>query len=714
MKRFSFSVPIFATLFFASLFCPLSAAAATSEALKGFGEVMSVFVNIFTFLAFLVLNYLADLLNPDILIGEKIMESIRPMWVLIRNFTNIGFVIVLLYLSFSNLVAGVGGESGGGNWTIKDKLPKIILALIAINFSLLGFRVAIDAVHVGTVTVFSLADTALEAKLNTDIVDSKYKTLIEEKFDENGYKCTAEEGSTCKPFKDWINGAFCEKDANGEILKSTCFFSLNPKFQVDPKSESAHNLFLAFGIYFQHLEKLPVLAAQTDDWTKVLDSTIFSFLMALSYIIVLVGFLIVLIVRVMILWAFMIFSPALVAAAIMGFQGSGESNYMEKLVTHLLIPLKVAAAFTIGFILISAMVKIKVDLGGDEASMLRAQPALTQFGGIWGILWQVMSIVLFWKVAWWSLEGTEAKTILEKVKGGSEMMFKYGAKVASVDNIKIPIGGGDGVSLSALSTLPTTLDNARNREIGRQTTSLAEALDLTPQTSQAMKDAQDKMIRGIDNAGGALRAFNDHLYSTVKQHGTDAINNLAVDRMVAKIDGDNTIQWGDNAKSKSQISAALKSGNHTQILNGLENLRQVIGNTTVSQADIQALSESSAASASGDSASGAGSGETDILFQGELDVGFSSQKVRQDLVDSVGNEASFSALGPDEKYERINQALFAGNLSDADWAKIKDKGVDSIVNELKTEIGGIMNDFGISEENLQNAVQAKLNSLASP
>ena len=278
------------------------------------------------------------------------------------------------------------------------------------------------------------------------------------------------------------------------------------------------------------------------------------------------------------------------------------------------------------------------------------------------------------------------------------------------------MGGGDGVSLSALSTLPTTLDNARNREIGRQTTSLAEALDLTPQTSQAMKDAQNKMIQGIDDAGGALRAFNDHLYSTVKQHGTDAINNLAVDRMVAKIDGDNNIQWGDNAKSKAQISAALKSGNHTQILNGLENLRQVIGNTTVSQADIQALSASSAASASGDSsaASNADGSQDTLRFDENLQVNFDANDFKNNMGHAFASADVFKdASNIDNNYNTLLLKLQDAGFNDEEFKRLKDanKNGENIAARLFADFGNLMGQLGVEQDRLGNVLQTKLDSL---
>ena len=80
-------------------------------------------------------------------------------------------------------------------------------------------------------------------------------------------------------------------------------------------------------------------------WNNVVDSVFFSGIMALAFLIALVAFFIVLIVRVVVLWMAMVFSPLIVAAQIMGMKNlMGEIG--GKILNSLIVPIKVAGVFT--------------------------------------------------------------------------------------------------------------------------------------------------------------------------------------------------------------------------------------------------------------------------------------------------------------------------------------------------------------------------------
>jgi hypothetical protein len=121
------------------------AASENNDVLEGLAKLAGVLISIITFIALLMMKFFGFLLGTEILTGESAMQSITPMWIWVRNLTNILFVLVLVGLAFSNLYASFSKE-GGGNWSIKEKLPKVIIALVAINFSLLGFKIVIDAI----------------------------------------------------------------------------------------------------------------------------------------------------------------------------------------------------------------------------------------------------------------------------------------------------------------------------------------------------------------------------------------------------------------------------------------------------------------------------------------------------------------------------------------------------------------------------------------
>jgi len=469
-----------------------------STFIKGFGEIASIFVNVLTFIAILFLNYGGKLIGTDLLTGKEVMEAITPMWVIMRNFTNIGFVLLMIFLAMSNLFSSFGE---GGNWTIKDKLPKIIFSLIAINFSLLAFKVVIDAVHVGTVGILSISDRILEEK-GSDAA----KTMLGQTYDNKGKECTS--GDDCKNVIQSINEVFCKPLAGQAITaenvaaKKDCSWALNPEgFTTDPRDQSARNLFMAFGIQFQHLGQLPKLAANLDSWTKVIDSTLFSMIMALAFVIAIVALFVVLLVRIVVLWLGMVFSPLLMAGAIMGFGGEG-SDMGKKIITNLIVPLKVAAVFAITFVLISALSTVEAiqGVGAGGKAFIFFGPALSKLGNEYAILWQIMTVIVFWTAVFKAMEGSAAQGIVDKIKSGAQTVGGYVAKSQTIDKPMLPWFGKDPISLSTLSKFPQAMESANTQKLNKEYQQITEFVGGNVEIQKSL----DSMNETISSLGGRL------------------------------------------------------------------------------------------------------------------------------------------------------------------------------------------------------------------
>ncbi len=485
----------------ANLFDPTAIVFATddtaSDLLKGFGEIASVFVNMLTFISILFLNYGGKLMGTDLLTGDQVMEAIRPMWVIMRNFTNIGFVIMMIFLSVANLFSSFGE---GGNWTIKDKLPKIIFALVAINFSLLGFRVVIDAVHVGTIAILSVSDSIMAEQGSNK---AAAEVMMNKMYDEEGTECF-NESDTCKTFVGHINGVFCpplvNPTAEAVAKEDKCTFALNKKgFSTDPQDQSARNLFMAFGIQFQHLQQLPKLAAELNSWTQVISSTLFSTIMALAFVVAIVALFIVLLFRIVVLWLGMVFSPFLVAGAIMDI-GDGDTGIAKKIITNLLVPLKVAAVFAVTFVLISALstIKIKTGINGEGESFIFLGPALSKLGNEYSILWQIMTVIVFWTAAFKAMEGSAAESIVNKVKSGAQTMGGYVAKSQTIDKPILPWFGGKDISLTTLMKTPKALEDAQGQKMSREYQQIVGQFGGDKKSQKSLDDINRTLKKVVD------------------------------------------------------------------------------------------------------------------------------------------------------------------------------------------------------------------------
>ncbi|MFA6917750.1 MAG: hypothetical protein WC285_02850 [Candidatus Gracilibacteria bacterium] len=109
--------------------------------------------NFFNRLLWPVLYMIGGLMDNSLLFGGGMSENLRDLWVPIRNIVNIFFVIGLVGIALYN-ITGLGED--GGNYAIKSILPKLIVGIIAVNFSFLGIKVALDVVNVLTTAIFAL------------------------------------------------------------------------------------------------------------------------------------------------------------------------------------------------------------------------------------------------------------------------------------------------------------------------------------------------------------------------------------------------------------------------------------------------------------------------------------------------------------------------------------------------------------------------------
>jgi hypothetical protein len=488
-----------------------------NETLKAFAQIFSVFVNIFTFLSLVFINYGGDLVGTDFLTAPEPMAAIRPMWVIIRNITNALFVLVLIFLAFSNLFSSFKG--GDGNWTIKKQLPNVILALIAINFSLLGFKVVLDAVHVGAITIFAIPDSTARAKGQAGLQDALKNDVAVNKDGVVSYE----------PFFVAINDLMCGKgkweDPVTEIrdkdtkvkgsaaLPEDCLFAIDPQNAADSssKSKAAQNLFIAFGIQFNRIQDMPSLTARLNDWGDVFTSVLFVSILSLAQVIALAAVFIALLVRMVVLWIAMVFSPLLIAGSIMGFGKGSGGKISEMVVTSVVMPLKIAAAFAVSFLMIDAMVNLG---GGPSGDFIRTGSSVSTFGASgYGLLWSIATIVVFWKAAFWALEGSVAEGVINKIKGGAEGAGAFLAKAGTIDREIFPMPGEKGVQGVSTTTLMRTLNQGmvklRSDKISKDYEGFTgpDGINMFNKSTTELTKAFNELGTNIEGASDAMAAF---------------------------------------------------------------------------------------------------------------------------------------------------------------------------------------------------------------
>jgi len=104
-------------------------------------------------------------------------NSVLDVWKMMRTFVNSIFIIVLAIIALANIL-GVGGD----RYKIKSALPKIILALLLVNFSYKICVVVLDIANVLTQSVLNLSTVGAAASAagasKKSIADVLFETML--------------------------------------------------------------------------------------------------------------------------------------------------------------------------------------------------------------------------------------------------------------------------------------------------------------------------------------------------------------------------------------------------------------------------------------------------------------------------------------------------------------------------------------------------------
>lgn len=150
----------------------------TQTAYQKAGALLSTGTQWLMMPALTIVGYIGKLLENEFIfdsnkagVGMDGMEGmLKEIWVLMRDIVNVLFVLVLLFVAFINVVKEAGSASG---WELKAILPKIVIALVAVNFSWSACKVLIDVSNVATATVLAIPQSLERYKeIEAEVVSS--------------------------------------------------------------------------------------------------------------------------------------------------------------------------------------------------------------------------------------------------------------------------------------------------------------------------------------------------------------------------------------------------------------------------------------------------------------------------------------------------------------------------------------------------------------
>lgn len=495
------------------------------EFLKGIAGFLNMVMKVLQTILWPIMMGIGSLLGNDLLFGAGMEERILQIWVQIRNFVNIGFVLVLLFIAIYN-VLGIGKDD---NYALKTTLPKVAVAIIAVNFSFIIIKVLIDLSSVLTVAAFTLPSTISEDLQRTTIVttnaDGTYKVTD---------PTTAE--SICKmffgdtaTFERKIEKMIIDKklssssdayvsDKNNKVhckvtsLKKYEFTEFGKEFFAQFTSKNAS---LVLAIQMMNVIDVDKVSEKLKDAKTIniqditfnlLFSVILYFVFATAYL----AMFVVLLIRIIILWVLIVISPLYALKIIFGdkfrFTVGNNTEYKEVLIKLLTQPPRIGVIMTIGFLMLGAL----KNLGGGAVKGNNFLELVTmQSSGITDLQSLIIAVGAV-SVVWMGVfdamsEIPFAGEYTNKIKGWVESNVRDKAFEAVKLLPFIPIGEGKNTSIRGVEhLLDAPLNKLRGLPVnqglgggGTTTTNKQEILNAFRSNNQ--QQVRDVIGRSINN-----------------------------------------------------------------------------------------------------------------------------------------------------------------------------------------------------------------------
>ncbi|MBI2634070.1 hypothetical protein HYW82_00165 [Candidatus Peregrinibacteria bacterium] len=452
-----------------------SAPAENSTSLSLSPESAKTIVNGATFLLWIerflnrmlwpLLFLIGGLMDNSLLFEGGMEEQLRAIWEPIRNIVNILFVVALVGVALYN-VLGLGEENS--EYSIKTILPKVIIAIIAINFSFTGIKVVLDGVAVLTDSVFAIPGQVAQGLDNVIVPGNPESEEIEKRFCAQlaGYKINdlksidsavlnqqMDLAITRTVAAEYLSGVNIRDKSQADIL--TLIDSRNKRAEFDEKYKAYHdgkicngarlsdsgeqflkrfssrNAALAMAINMGNIvfyEDIPI--NEFKDIEKVAINALFSVIMYLVYAASFIALFIILLTRLIILWLSIALSP-IILLLMVGPQGIKEKlgdmgKISEQFTKMAIAPLIVAGSMSLGWIMLKAIQGLN---GLGQASTLGGQ-ALANGLPVVGLstLQDVIVALATIGVVWVGVFSAASGTIAEKAVGFIKDSMETAAK----------------------------------------------------------------------------------------------------------------------------------------------------------------------------------------------------------------------------------------------------------------------------------------------
>lgn len=400
----------------------------SSDMVKDLADFLAIMIRFLNSLLWPFLIILGDLMDVDMIIGPGMEGRMIDIYNQVRSLVNIAFVLVLIAVAFYN-VLGLGG--GEGELAIKTALPKVVLGLVLVNFTLPIGRVLLDVTNVGTNIAFGLPnivdgyDFAPELENFTNEVCFKGKDPASTTGAMLQYSSKEADKSSVPIQTQFLCADTNEDDkydALNSIISTTYFSDLNK-----------NNLGLIMAVNMGKIGSLGLLKEGTissfEDLTvNMIFVTVMFLVFATSYIVM--G--IVLLTRVVVLWIALALSPLAVLAYVVPQVkewAGGGGDMQKKVIKHLISPIIMGVTLSFGYLLMDAW---NNTAGSSNAlgslavnNVISAQFLVSGIDDLPKLILAIASVVVVWTGTFAAASDTFAQGITDGIKGFGDQVKSF-------------------------------------------------------------------------------------------------------------------------------------------------------------------------------------------------------------------------------------------------------------------------------------------------
>jgi hypothetical protein len=435
----------------------------------------TLFIKLISAILYFILRWMGPLMDNTFILEGDIGLKIRTVWVIIRNFVNIFFALALVGVALMSVV-GYGDE--GGNYALKKFIPKMALALIAVNFTFLACRIILDVNNVLTTAIFSIPQsitsvgTVGPSGLGGQTIFKRFECLSNKNLTAEINRTEAlEKNQLYRGAIASLGGVCFAQDpgsATYEQLTSDAFKN-NPTSQaiisLDQSQFTKRDFIWVMATQFQgihDLNKVSVLLDPTFNGLTI--NALFSAVFAVVYATAYISMFIILVARVAVLWVTIMLSPLAAITIVFPELKIQEFDIKEQFLKHAFVPAKMALPMALGYIMLSQM-----SLVVHSSSSIFSANSINLTGGEFArgvsfttLIYGAASVAVLWMGVFTATKGVVGEGVVtsfsDTIKGIGKTVAKWPTYLPLV-----PVSGG-----VSLQNLRYTVDELRDQMSQRQ------------------------------------------------------------------------------------------------------------------------------------------------------------------------------------------------------------------------------------------------------